>query len=242
MVGPVARIEAGASRSAGRTNPTRVKRGKRRPSLFCVCVLSIALCRLEKQGVGLVHGRFVGEWKRLGAERTVAHVPGEFFRQAWQVTSHITHLIAPLPSPYTLPPSRVPHSHFFSALMINAKKNNLICSLTLIGRCIQSHPSFMSPVWSRSIYLQHVSLAFSFISPVWSRSIYLQLVDLAFFARPFRQLIFFVDRCDSFSIHLERGFNKLKLSIIFPWFITPLGQKWIRNSYWARLRNKSQIQ
>ena len=148
---------------------------------------------LKNRGLASSMGQFVGEWKRLGAERTVAHVPGEFFRQAWQVTSHITHLIAPLPPFLPPPPYLRPgyHTHFFSALMINAKKKiNLICFLTLIGRCIQSHPSFMSPVWSRSIYLQYVSLAFSFISPVWSRSIYLQLVDLAFFARPFRQLIF----------------------------------------------------
>ena len=80
---------------------------------------------LKNRGLVSSMGQFVGEWKRLGAERTVAQVPSEFFRQAWQVTSHITHLIAPLPplpSPSTLPPSRVPHSNFFSALMINAKK------------------------------------------------------------------------------------------------------------------------
>ena len=73
---------------------------------------------LKNRGLVSSMGQFVGEWKRLGAERTVAQVPGELFRQAWQVTSHITHLIAPLlpppplPSPSTLPPSRVPHSFF----------------------------------------------------------------------------------------------------------------------------------
>ena len=193
MVGPVARIEAGTSRSAGQTNPAGVKRGRRRPSLFCLCILSIALCRLEKQGAGLVHEPIRG-WMKEAWSR--AHCSASSRRiLPTSLTSHITHLIAPLPPPpsFSPPPYLRPgyHTHFFSALMINAKKKiNLICFLTLIGRCIQSHPSFMSPVWSRSIYLQHVSLAFSFISPVWSRSIYLQLVDLAFFARPFRQLIF----------------------------------------------------
>ena len=194
MVGPVARMEAGTSRSAGRTNPARVKRegGARLYFAYVFCPLPYA--GLKNRGLASSMGQFVGEWKRLGAERTVAQVPGEFFRQAWQVTSHITHLIAPLPPPppFPLHPSSVPGTtfSFFQCSDDKCKKKiNLICSLTLIGRCIQSHPSFMSPVWSRSIYLQHVSLAFSFISPVWSRSIYLQLVDLAFFARPFRQLI-----------------------------------------------------
>ena len=194
MVGPVARIEAGTSRSAGQTNPARVKRGRRRPSLFCLCILSIALCRLEKQGAGLVHGPIRG-WMKEAWSR--AHCSASSRRilptsLTGDLTHHTSYCPPPplLPSPSTLPPSRVPHSFFQCSDDKCKKKINLICFLTLIGRCIQSHPSFMSPVWSRSIYLQHVSLVFSFISPVWSRSIYLQLVDLAFFARPFRQLIF----------------------------------------------------
>ena len=128
MVGPVARIEAGNSRSAGRTNPARVKREGGAHLYFAYVFCPLPYAGLKNRGLASSMGQFVGEWKRLGAERTVAQVPGEFFRQAWQVTSHITHLIAPLPppsplpSPSTFPPSRVPHSHFFSALMINAKK------------------------------------------------------------------------------------------------------------------------
>ena len=126
MVGPVARIEAGTSRSAGQTNPARVKRGRRRPSLFCLCILSIALCRLEKQGAGLVHGPIRG-WMKEAWSR--AHCSASSRRiLPTSLTGDLTHHTSycppspPLPSPSTLPPSRVPHSHFFSALMINAKK------------------------------------------------------------------------------------------------------------------------
>ena len=75
-------------------------------------------------------------WK-LGTERTVARVPGEFFQQPWQVTSHKSHIIRfqpfgvlpppPPPPPYTL-------SHFLSVLIIKAKQINLIFSwLWLVG-------------------------------------------------------------------------------------------------------------
>ena len=181
--------------------------------------LSIALCRLEKQVVlpASFLGQLASEWRRLGigTERTVVQVPGEFLRQHWQVTSHKSHILGfqtfgVLPRP---PP-------VFKTLPF--KKKLILFFLTLIGRCLQSYSSFMSPVWSTSIYLQHVSLAFSFMLPVWStsiylqhvslafsfmlpvwsRSIYLQLVHLAFFLHGHLDNSFFVHRCDSFSILL----------------------------------------
>ena len=106
MVGPVARIEAGTSRSAGRTNPARVKRGKRRPSLFCVCVLSIALCRLEKQGVGLVHGPIRGRMKEAWSG---AHCSARSRRiLPTSLTGDLTHHTSYCPAPFPLHPTSVP--------------------------------------------------------------------------------------------------------------------------------------
>ena len=123
MVGPVA-IEAGTSRSAGRTNPARVKRGRRRPSLFCLCILSIALCRLEKQGAGLVHGPIRG-WMKEAWSR--AHCSASSRRiLPTSLTGDLTHHTSYCPPPPSLPPPPYLrpgyHTHFFSALMINAKK------------------------------------------------------------------------------------------------------------------------
>ena len=102
---------------------------------FAYMYLSIALCGLEKQVVVPASslGQFASEWRRLGTERTVAQVPGDFFREPWQVTSHKSHIFGfqtfgVLPPPSTLPSSWVTHSHFLSALIIKAKKINLIFS------------------------------------------------------------------------------------------------------------------
>ena len=151
MVGPVARIEAGTSRSEGRTNPARVKRGRRRPSLFCLCILSIALRRLEKQGVGLVHGpirRGMKEaWSRAHRSASSRRILPTSL--TGDLTHHTSYCPPPPPPPFPLDPTSVPGTtlSFFLCSDDKCKKNNnLICFLTLIGRCIQSHPSFMSPV------------------------------------------------------------------------------------------------
>ena len=61
MVGPVARIEAGTSRSAGRTNPARVKRegGARLYFAYVFCPLPYA--GLKNRGLASSMGQFVGE-------------------------------------------------------------------------------------------------------------------------------------------------------------------------------------
>ena len=60
MVGPVARIEAGTSRSAGRTNPATVKRGGAR-LYFAYVFCPLPYAGLKNRGLVSSMGQFVGE-------------------------------------------------------------------------------------------------------------------------------------------------------------------------------------